>query len=57
MEGMMRNLINGLIVATIAASFAMLFWSPVGGAVIPKKESYSVKSSVHLAVQGLAPVW
>jgi len=53
----MRNLINALIVATIAASFAMLFWSPVGGAVIPKTETFSAKSSVHLAVQGLAPVW
>jgi hypothetical protein len=57
MEGTMRNLSNALIVATMAAGFATLFWTPVGGAVVHKKETYSVTSGVHLPFQNLEPVW
>jgi hypothetical protein len=37
----MHNLLNTLMAATIVACFALLFWMPVVGAVVPSTETLS----------------
>jgi len=51
----MRNLINAMIAAAMAGCFAMLFWMPLVGAVVIKKESYKLTFSVQLPTQNLEP--